>query len=140
MNGRLDDRHWSDLMRRIREGECTPFLGAGINDGVLATGSDIARILVNKHNNYPFTDRTDLARVTQVLAINRDNPVFPKDEVVELLREQLELWKRETEEEEFFSSPDNPLGILADLPLPIYITTNYDQLMERAGHVFSSSM
>jgi hypothetical protein len=32
----------------------------------------------------------------------------------------------------YFGTPDEPHGVLADLPLPVYITTNYDDFMVRA--------
>ena len=32
----------------------------------------------------------------------------------------------------YFDNPDEPHRVLADLPLPVYITTNYDDLMEQA--------
>jgi hypothetical protein len=39
----LSDRDWEILLRRIQDGKCTPFLGAGVNDKVLPLGSEIAR-------------------------------------------------------------------------------------------------
>jgi hypothetical protein len=44
MATRLGDRDWEILLRRIHDGKCTPFLGAGINHGVLPLGSEIARV------------------------------------------------------------------------------------------------
>ncbi len=131
LDSTLDNRHWDNLLGRIQDGKCTPFLGAGINEGVLAIGPDIARKLVEKYDGYPFKDSSNLARVAQVLAINRD-AMFPKEEVLKLLKEQLEKWKKNVEVEDFFKSPDQPLSILANLPLPIYMTTNYDNLMVKA--------
>ena len=131
MERTLTEDDWDTLLGRIIDGKCTPFLGAGVNHGILVLGSEIARRLVKEYNGYPFKDSSDLARVTQVLAVNRD-AMFPKEEVLKLLKEQLEKWKRKVVAKEFFKSPDQPLSILADLPLPIYLTTNYDNLMVEA--------
>jgi len=43
MATRLGDRDWEILLRRIQNGKCTPFLGAGVNHGVLPLGSEIAQ-------------------------------------------------------------------------------------------------
>jgi hypothetical protein len=126
----LAEHHWESLLPRIRAGKCTPFLGAGINHGILPGGSDIAKELARKFD-YPLKDRSDLARVTQFLAVTRD-PMFPKDRILELLEEKLEKWQKTVTLPDFFRAPDEPLGVLADLPLPIYMTTNYDNLMVKA--------
>ena len=69
MPSRLEDRDWDILLRRIRDGKCTPFLGAGVNAGVLPLGSDIARQWAAQYK-YPLEDGTDLARVAQFLAVS----------------------------------------------------------------------
>jgi hypothetical protein len=130
MAKKMEENDWKTLLGRIKEGKCTPFLGAGINHGILALGSEIARNLAQTHG-CPFEDSSDLARVTQVLAINHD-AMFPKEEVLKLLREQLEEWQKNVAAGDFFKSPDQSLSILADLPLPIYMTTNYDNLIIEA--------
>ena len=63
---------------------------------------------------------------TQFLAINEDNDMYPKNILSRLIKEK--------------SPPDFRLeehrntsyAVLADLNLPIYITTNYDKFMEAA--------
>jgi hypothetical protein len=123
----IDDEDWDTLLSRIREGRCTPFLGAGVNHGILPLGSELARELAEQFN-YPFDDCQDLVRVTQFMAIKRD-AVFPKEKVRDLLKGHLEQWEKTVTLADFFDTPDQPLGVLADLPLPVYMTTNYDNLM-----------
>lgn len=115
------DTQWEDLLALIREGRCTPFIGAGASAGTLPLGSQIARQWAEQYN-YPLTDKTDLARVAQYLAIARYE-MFPKDAI-----------RREFQDKTppDFSEPDELHGVLADLSLPIYITTNYDDFMFRA--------
>ena len=126
----LEENDWNTLLRRIKAGKCTPFLGAGVNSGILTVGSEIAQKLAETHR-CPFKDTADLARVTQVLAVEND-PMYPKEEVLRLLSEQLEKWKQSIDINDFFGSEDQPLGVLAGLPLPIYMTTNYDNLIVKA--------
>ena len=77
----LSEHDWEILLRRIRDGACTPFLGAGASSGTIPLGSEIAERWASEHN-YPLEDSQNLARVAQYLAITRD-PMTPK----ELLRD-----------------------------------------------------
>jgi hypothetical protein len=119
----VDEQEWTTLLRRIKEGKCTPFLGAGVNEGVLPLGSAIARIWAQE-NAFPMKDANDLARVAQFLAIRRPDPMDPKEEL-------LSRWFKNIPRRPEQATPD-PLDVLADLPLPIYLTTNYDDLMAKA--------
>lgn len=120
-NTLLEERDWDSLIGTIRDGNCTPFLGAGACAGTIPLGPEIAQRWAQEHN-YPLKDSWDLARVAQCLSIRR-YPASPKDEMVRLLQ---------TINPPDFNAPDEPHGVLADLPLPIYITTNYDDFMVRA--------
>lgn len=133
---RLSDERWDLLLGRIKSGKCTPFLGAGVNSRILPTARDIAKKLAKKFD-YPLPDDPgDLLSVAEFLAITRD-PMHPKEEVSRILKEEL-IEKQKNPDfslPDAFDSPEKPLGILgvlADFPLPIYITTNYDNLMFKA--------
>lgn len=117
----LDDDDWKNLLRAIRKGRCTPFLGAGVCHGYVPLAAEIAEDWATRFQ-YPLDDRKDLARVAQYLATKFD-PAFPKDELQELFV---------TCSPPDFHQPDEPHGVLADLALPLYITTNYDDFMEQA--------
>jgi len=118
----LEERDWDLLLRRTKAGKCTPFLGAGACCGALPLGSEIAQEWAQKHC-YPLKDSSDLVRVAQFLAVHYD-PMFPKEHILDQLFENIEPPD--------FTEPDEPHGVLADLPLPIYMTTNYDDFMVRA--------
>jgi len=122
MSNTLQEKDWDTLLRRIKIGKCTPFLGAGACYGALPLGSDIARDWAGKHN-YPLKDCDDLTRVAQFLAVDRGDPMFPKEEILNLFRDV---------ESPDFEEPDETHGVLADLPLPVYMTTNYDDFMVQA--------
>jgi hypothetical protein len=122
MTAKLEDGDWEILLRRIRDGKCTPFLGAGVNAGVLPLGADIARKWAAQYR-YPLDDTWDLARVAQFLAVRWRDKMFPKEEVVKAF---------EGTAPPDFLMTGVPQGVLADLPLPVYMTTNYDDFMAGA--------
>jgi hypothetical protein len=109
------------LLDRIKEGKCTPFLGAGASYGVLPLGSDIAQEWATAEG-YPLDDNSDLASVAQFLAVKYD-AIRPKDMLIRRFA---------TPSLPDFSNPYEPHRLLADLPLPVYITTNYDDFMVQA--------
>jgi SIR2-like domain len=116
-----DGVDWESIVRRIKRGTCTPFLGAGASGDAIPLGSRIAQTWADEHS-YPFADRWDLAQVAQFLAIKKD-PVWPKEEIQELFG---------TYPPPDPAQADHPYAILARLPLPIYLTTNYDDFLARA--------
>jgi hypothetical protein len=123
MPNTLEETDWDTLLRRIKRRKCTPFLGAGACCGVLPLGSEIAQEWAQKHC-YPLKDPGDLVRVAQFLAVERGDPMFPKEEILDQFFTGIAPPD--------FTEPDEPHGVLADLPLPIYMTTNYDDFMVQA--------
>ena len=117
MTNTLDESDWNILIKRIDAKTCTPFIGAGACAGTLPLGSDIAREWAKEYN-YPLNDTGDLARVSQFLALK--DPIFPKEEIQTRFKKVVPP---------DFTKPDEPHALLADLNLPIYITTNYDGFM-----------
>jgi hypothetical protein len=121
MTGALTDRDWDILLKRIASSKCVPFLGAGACFGALPLGSEIAREWAERFH-YPMPDAGDLVKVAQFLAVEYDL-TYPKELVLERLGGG---------SPPDFRARDEPHGILADLPLPIYLTTNYDDFMLKA--------
>jgi hypothetical protein len=123
---RLDDKDWNILLYRIKTGACTPFLGAAVNDGILPLGSDIAKDWAAEYD-YPLDSKSDLAKIAQYVAIELGDSAMPKDLVIDKLAKSQEPFNPNDEAE--------PLNVLAELPLPVYITTNYDdQLFAAIRH------
>jgi hypothetical protein len=125
MPNKLEDEDWNLLLRRIKDGKCTPFLGAGVCSGKIPVGSQIAKEWA-KNYDYPLEDSDDLIHVAQFVAVTID-AMTPKEEMCKKIKEQLKEVSPS-----YFEIPDEPHGVLADLPLPVYITTNYDDLMVQA--------
>jgi hypothetical protein len=118
----LRSQDWTVLLARIREGNCTPFLGAGASYGTLPLGGAVAQEWAAEHN-YPLDDSTDLIRVSQFVAVEMEDAMYPKEEIARRFKNVAPP---------DFNLPDDPHGFMADLPLPVYITTNYDDFMVKA--------
>jgi Integrase core domain/SIR2-like domain len=121
MPSTLKEKDWDLLLRRIKQGQCTPFLGAGACYGAIPLGRDLAQKWAGA-KGYPMQDSHDLSRVAQYRAVTEDH-IAPKEEIKELFA-QLSPPN--------FEDPDEPHGVLADLPFTMYMTTNYDDFMMRA--------
>jgi hypothetical protein len=121
MESTLTERDWENLVRKIARGNCVPFLGAGACYGSLPLGWEIAHEWAERYY-YPMSDTGDLVRVAQFLAVEYDL-TFPKELVLERLG---------TGNPPDFRAPDEPHAVLADLPLKVYLTTNYDDFMMKA--------
>ncbi len=132
MNKKLQESDWESLLPRIRAGNCTPFIGAGACEGYFPLGADIAKRWAEKYD-YPMNDCADLVHVAQYLAIRRDD-MFPKERFIEILKDVLE--KKGLPD---LTSTQEPHSVLSNLPFPIYITTNYDDLLQRALKVRNKS-
>lgn len=122
----LEEEVWVALIESVVERECTPFLGAGVAWPYLPTGRALAETLADEYD-YPLNDRTNLARVSQFIATIYQPPFAKR-----LVRNKIVAKQQEFEKlspgEKF---PKN-YKMLADLRLPIYITTNYDDFLTRA--------
>lgn len=121
MPDKLTEDDWRLLVGRIKDGKCTPFVGAGACYGTIPTASAIAEGWA-KAEGFPFDECTDLARVAQFLSVKYD-AIRPKDMFIQQFKDVAPP---------NFDDPFEPHRVLADLPLPIYITTNYDDFLVRA--------
>jgi hypothetical protein len=117
----LTDVDWELLISRIKKGLCTPFIGAGACAGILPTGTELANKWAAQFK-YPMADCMDLIKVAQYVAQKYD-PMKPKEEIQAWLTQQ---------KPPVFEDLKKPHRFLAELPLPIYITTNYDNFMYEA--------
>jgi hypothetical protein len=120
-NSTLTEADWKLLLRRIKGKRCTPFIGAGASVPSLPLGSQVANEWANKYD-YPLSDSWDLPKVAQYLAVCEDE-YYPKEQI------QLEFSEKSPPD---FEKEDQPHRMLADLDLPVYLTTNYDDFMYAA--------
>jgi hypothetical protein len=108
---------WQQLLYAISYGQCTPFLGAGACARFLPLGTTLAQEWAAEFN-YPFDDSNNLPRVAQYIALQQGQL---------LARHKLKS-KFESKRPDF-AHPDEPHRVVAELGLPVYITTNYDSSM-----------
>lgn len=120
MANALSDRDWKNLLRRIDRGRCTPLIG----DGALAEGQprkqDIARRWAKEYG-YLLDNSTDLARVAQYMAVVEG--LLPKEDIIELIQRAPPF---------DHTVPDDIHNVLAQIPFPVYITTNPTDSMVQA--------
>jgi hypothetical protein len=115
----LSEDDWDTLLRKIDAKECTPFIGAGASVGTVPLASELAEQWAAEYK-FPLRDLKNLEQVAQFMAIVRRAGVFPKERVRDLLRHT---------PPPNFTEAYEPHGVLAELELPIYLTTNYDGFM-----------
>jgi hypothetical protein len=151
--GFADDKHefelWEGIINSIKQGRCTPILGAGLIEPLAGSPREIARRWAEA-NQFPLSPHSldDLPQVAQYLAtklglaypadkllehlkaelLNRYSDVLPSSAPHEDLEELIaDLGARRREQD-----PADPYSVLARLPLPIYINTNPDSLLTEA--------
>lgn len=130
---KLTDVHWENLLDAIDRKNCIPFIGSSaleffnkVDNEAFLTNGELAREWAEKYD-YPFEDPYQLPKVAQYVAINElGNEMDAKKNISSRFRKM--------KPPNFLSDKFNksPHAILAELNLPIYITTNYDFFMEEA--------
>jgi hypothetical protein len=121
----LREEDWEELLFKIKDKECIPFIGAGASATWLPLGKDVATTWIKEYE-YPLGNSHQLARIAQFLAIKEDNDMYPKNILSRLIKE------KRPPDFRLEKQRNTPYSVLADLNLPIYITTNYDKFMEAA--------
>jgi hypothetical protein len=136
---------WQTLLENIEDGWCTPFLGPGVTVGLLPDPVEVARQLAAEYN-YPFPATKSLPRVAQFVA-TVDNRRL-RQEILGTLSEGFkrrvglayDRGDRRRGLAEIIEGADwsaRSLELveseihhqLADLRLPLYLTTNFDNFM-----------
>lgn len=122
MATKLEDRDWTLLLGRIKDGKCTPILGEDLHSATVPHYIKTARKWADE-SNYPIAGaEEDISKVSQFLSVYHD-AMWPKEQLIK----EIQPIKPPD-----FTMPDEPHAVLADLPLPIYITTNYNDYMNLA--------
>jgi hypothetical protein len=118
--GELDEETWNLILRRLSRDEhrCTPILGPELSFGSMAARAAVARAWAMERE-FPFEERHDLPRVAQFAAV-KDSDEDAKREFVQYFR----LIAPPKPDD-----PEDPYRILALLPFPLYLTTNYDSFL-----------
>ena len=160
MTDLTNDIDWKTIIRRIKGGKCTPVISYQVTSHHFADNEAVVRAWADEVG-YPMANRDNLARVAQYAGLLGHDALSAKEEYLDFLKQRLlGTAKIELEPDEtiFFlktleaelpdlsfseaaarlgyphyeNELDNPLRILAELPLPIYLTTNFAAFMEEA--------
>jgi len=117
----LDENDWRILLKAIRRGKLLPIVGPGASQGTIPFDHVIASQWARQHQ-YSKNDWWDLSKMAQFLA-KTFNSIYPRA----LLTKQLADASASES-----TQPDELYSILATLPLPVYINTNYDDRLLKA--------
>jgi hypothetical protein len=149
--GRGAFEKWPSIVRTISRGLCTPILGPGLYESMLGSPREIARRWAETYD-YPMApyERESLPQVAQFLAVNQYAQA-PYDELEDSLKKDIrtrftadlppELSANGASLDQMIDavgvirrklSPIEPYRVLAELPLPVYITTNWNNLLASA--------
>ena len=139
---------WDTILPNIAEGLCTPFLGSGVTSSLLPSPVELAQELATMCH-YPFPATESLPRVTQFWSA-QDNR-RPRKATIEAMiagfKKRMGLPSSPTDARSTLSKIAEESGWstrsrdrfeseihhqLADLGLPLYVTTNYDNFMTLA--------
>ena len=117
----LKEADWKELLYSIDE-PSYPFIGAGACAKWLPLANEISATMAKEYE-YPLDDSHELERVSQYVAMEYGD-MTPKNFIIR--------WLKKVQSPNFSEelSKNTPHAILADLNIPIYITTNYDGFME----------
>ena len=119
------DNQWINLLNSIKDKTFLPIIGSEATFPWMRSLSDISTQWANDHG-YPFENKNILSEVSQFLAIKNDDEYSPKRMLCDIIKEiSIPIFSLEKNKNTIYS-------VLADLNLPIYITTNYDHFMEKA--------
>ncbi len=143
-----DFKKWSALLGDISNENATPILGGGLHEHVYGSNRDLA-VGLAEASNYPLAQdsREALPQVTQYLLIDQSLSYLQtglaalirkriQDRLGKLLPDELKGEKAPVLDLISFAgrkqrenNPTEQHRVLASLKLPIYINTNYDNLM-----------
>jgi hypothetical protein len=151
---------WPELIGAIRGKTCTPILGPGLVEAVVGSRRELALALADAWN-VPLAqqDRDELPQVAQYLAVRRSR-TFLEREVLQKSGERMQARHPDALTEELRAPlggvedallparlgalfravgkaragvlDPEPHEALAELPFPLYLSTNFDPLMEDA--------
>ncbi|MDQ0373954.1 CHAT domain-containing protein [Cellulomonas humilata] len=142
---------WPDLITMIKAGFCTPIIGPAISDALLGTRQEIARAWATRYR-YPMAphNRESLPQVAQWLSVAHSRPLLGLELDSQLRGALHTRFEGELPPEALEPTAPiedvlaagwtalhargavEPYSVLADLPLPIYLTTQPSRLLANA--------
>lgn len=154
-------RTWQQtISERIKTGKVVPIIGNVVGNNLVLGGNDSLVATYAKYTNYPLDDY-NLLRMAQYVSVTDESVTDPrvvKEDYINFIKNRLfdiaeadgvpadVLAELEEEFDEvifsefsdrlgypkFDQGPANPFLVLAECPLPIYLTTSYHDFLEVA--------
>lgn len=149
-DGKTFDK-WPSLISSLSSGMCTPIIGPGISDALLGTRQEIAGDWARSYG-FPMAphNRESLPQVAQYLSIHQGWPFLRSQLETHLRRRLLDRYQQDLPDELRTSDASieeliagawdavhrretvEPYSVLAQLPVPVYVTTQPSRLLARA--------
>ncbi len=120
----FDDANWATLISRIQHGQCMPIIGAGASFPRLPLGDELARELKKILTKHSPPEWANLEQVAEYINVESKDGSRAKEAAAEYINNRL---RRPVE-----NAAADPHVTLAQLAQPIYLTTNYDNLLKQA--------
>ena len=159
---RLDEKQLIAITREISRGKCTPLISNQVINNYLFKDHDVISAWANEIE-FPLAESSNLSQVSQFLRVIRGHGPTVKEEYLDFLKQYLletigspdaadqgvlpEITPADTFTMTFSElalqlgyfdpgrEPNNFLHILANLPIPIYLTSSYHTFIEMALRV-----
>ena len=155
--GEYAEEAWEGLEAAVTRGRLTPVLGPGLTDSIHGSLQDIARGWVQRWQlPIPLRDQSNLAKVAQYLALSRWRTIG-QDLLGQLAQEISDRRNQAKQDDPIWNLPsdllepgnletailqigrrlrsideDDPHRVIAALPVPVYVTTGWTDLLQKA--------
>jgi hypothetical protein len=144
-------RKWPSLISFVLDANCTPILGPGLVDPIIGSHAEIAQSWAEEFQ-YPMFphERKSLPQVAQFLSVDQYE-FFPREELARYVKNQIQnrfsnelpeaLLENGATVDDLITAlgvnrrkrvPWDAYRVLATLPVSVYITANYNNLLESA--------
>jgi hypothetical protein len=121
----IPDQSWKSLCNRVRKGACVPVIGGQLREGLIPLPEQLACEWANDLG-YPLARNSELAMVAEFARLTAADENDLLDQFVEFVNARVGTLREDR------LADSHPYRLLAELPLSVYITTAYDDLMSEA--------
>lgn len=148
-DARGQEQMWTSMVELIETKQCTPILGLGVCEAIFGSRHELATQWAEAYQ-YPMApyERDDFPRVAQYLAVDQFG-AFPRNKLIQTIRLKCLSFMSEPQRQRFKAKPlyeliesvssdlrkahsIDPYKVLAELDLPIYVTTDPTDLLVAA--------
>jgi hypothetical protein len=125
----LSAQSWQTLCTRVRAGECVPVIGGQLRRDVMMSPEQIAAKWAEQLQ-FPLSRSSDLAMVAEFARVSAAD----EDALMDMFASFVQQNVPQPSDDQLRAG--HPFRLLAELPLDLYLTTTFDDLMVRALQLF----